>query len=41
MHRLNLPVLFLQRLLHLEVGLPLFLDSLLLHVTNDAGVHTL
>ena len=41
LNMLYLPVLLLQRLLHLEVRLPFFLDSLLLDVPYDAGVHRL
>lgn len=41
MDRLILQVLFLELLLHFEVGLSFALDSLLLVVTNDTSVHSL
>jgi hypothetical protein len=41
MDRLHLLVFLLKPPLHLEVGLSLFLDPLLLHVSNDSGVHCL
>ena len=40
-HSLNLAVFLLQRALHLKVSLPLLLQSLLLHVSDDAGMHGL
>lgn len=41
MDRLILQVLFLELLLHFEVGLSFALDSLLLVVANDTSVHSL
>jgi hypothetical protein len=41
MHRLHLLVLFLQSSLHVEVSLPLFLYSLLLHISNNPCMHCL
>ena len=41
MHALHLPILLLQRPLHLEIQLPLLLQPLLLHISHDALVHCL
>lgn len=41
MHGLDLLVLLLELLLHLEVRLSFSLDPLLFHVSHDAGVHGL
>lgn len=38
---LHLPVLLLERLLHLEIRLAFFLDPLLLDIAYDAGMHCL
>jgi hypothetical protein len=41
MHTLHLPILLLERLLHLEIEHALFLYALLLHVSYYACVHSL